>query len=481
MNARRLFTVPLAVAALLAAAPLTAHFVPLTPAELVERSERIVVATVEAQSSRWQGNLIHTDTLLRVEDRLRGEAPERFTISQPGGSIGDETQGTCLSVPLELGERYLLFLADLDRPIPIVGGWQGAVRDISGFDGIVEEVRAYLSGENPDLRAIAAAAEEGLRPIHNRYVLKDQLAVPPIVFTPLPGDSPFSPHDQHQMEYWNAYHSDLFRVGPPTGLWEVGNGVFEIGFPDSLDSYPWPEGATSAIVWRTQNGHIVEADIALNPAVPWTLDEDGATRPDGPHSFRESILGHLGGTWGMRVPFSLFQDIQESAVAVKPKEYRLANLFSDDTAAVRAAFGGTPIRDGLISSYFARPSIIYPDFYPSRPSVPSVRRGGSFNLMSPIKIENPGTEDLVNPQVEVYLVPQRFSMKRAAFLRRVRVRGTVPAGAVQEVVIGRVPVPRTVPPGVYYLAFRLLAAGDELPANDLAWSNYNVTLTVKAK
>src|ERR1700759_1549326 len=30
-------------------------------------------------------------------------------------------------------------------------------------------------------------------------------------------------------------------------------------------------------------------------------------------------------------------------------------------------------------------------------------------------------------------------------------------------------------PGVYYLAFRLLVAGDELPANDFAWSNYNVT------
>ena len=480
MNARRLFTVLLAAAALLVAAPSTAHFVPLAPAELVKRSEHIVVATVEAQSSRWKGNAIYTDTLLRVEDRLRGEAPERLTISELGGSIGDETQGTCLSVPFELGERYLLFLADLDRPSSIVGGRQGAIREISGFDEIVEEVRAYLRGENPDLRAIAAAAAEGLRPSQDRYVLQEQLAVPPIVFTPLPEDSSFSPYDQQQMAYWNTYHPDLFRVGPPTGIWKVGNGVFEIGFPDS-SAFDWPEGGISAIAWRMQNGHIVEADIALNPAVPWTLDEDAATRPDGPHSFREAILGHLGEAWGMRVVIGLHQNVPESVVGLKPQQYRLATLFSDDTAAVRAAFGGTPVRDGLISSYLARPSPLFPDYIPSRPSVPSVRRGGSFTLTGPIKIENPGTEDLVTPQVEVYLVPRRFSMENATLLRRVRVPGKIHAGAVREVVIGRAAVPRTVPPGVYYLAFRLLVAGDELPANDLAWSNYNVTLTVKAK
>ena len=470
MNARRLFTVSLPVAVLLAAAPLNAHFVPLTPAELVERAERIVVATVQEQSSRWEGNLIYTDTLLRVEDRLRGEAPGKLTISQFGGSIGDETQGTCLSVPFELGERYLLFLDDLDRPVPIVGGRQGAVRDMSGLDRIVEEVRAYLRGESRDLRTVAAAAEEGLRSIHDHYVLLRELAVPPIVFTPLPGDSPFSPYDQHQMAYWNAYHPDLFQVGPPTGLWQVGNGAFEIGFPDILSGFGWPTGASSAISWRTQDGHIVEADIALNPALSWTLDEDEATRPNGAHSFREVILGHLGRAWGLG--FSLTQG-KDSVVALKAKERRLATLFADDTTAVRAAFGGTPIRDGLVSSYSG--------IVPSRPSVPVVRRGRSFQLMSPIKIENPGTEALINPQVEVYLVPRRFSMEKAVLLRRVLVQGTVPTGAVKEVVLGQVPVPRTVRPGVYFLAFRLLVAGDELPANNLAWSNHNVTLTVKAR
>lgn len=346
----------------------------------------------------------------------------------------------------------------------------------------------YLAGESREVRMFAAAAEQELRPIHDSYFIRNEIASLPMIFTPLPDESPFSPHDQHQMAYWNVYQPDLFQVGPPTGIWDYGNGVSEIGFPDDARlqaefGFDWMGGAHSAIGWRTQNGHIVEADIALNPALSWTLNEDEATRPNGPESFRRTILGYLGEAWGMRVPFFVHNlDIYESVVTFTPPEYRLATLFADDTAAVRAAFGGAPIRDGLISSYFAQPSnLLHPNYTPSRPSVSSVRPGGSFKLMSPIKIENPGTEDLVNPRVEVYLVPQRFSMEGAVFLRRIRFRGTVPAGAIRGVVIGRAPVPRTVPPGIYYLAFRLLAAGDEVPANDLAWSNYNVTLTVKAK
>ena len=435
----KLITVSLALAALLAAArPLPA-----------EDYDHVVVAVVEEANGRWQGDLIHTDYLLRIEERLQGDAPERMAISLPGGTVGDETHLISLSVILEEGERYLLF----------IGGAGGAP-------------------------PVAIRQGDGLRPAHDAYKLRKELGGRPIVFSPLPAESPFSPHDQHQMAYWNLYQPDLFRVGPPAAAWDFGNGVFEIVFADSAKvqaelGFEW-NGAGSLISSRIQEGRITEADIVFNPGVPWTLDEDAATRPGGPLSFRRTVLSHLGRAWGLDDPSPL-GIVRESVVAIAPQEYRLPTLFSDDAAAVRAAFGGAPVRDGLISSYQAEPANIYPNYIPSVPSPKVVRPGRSFNLPKPIKIENPGTEDLAGTEVEVYLAPRRFSLDGAVLLRRVRVRGTVPAGAVRELVLGRVQVPRTVPPGSYYLAFRLLAPGDEHPDNDVAWSNHDVKLKVKAR
>lgn len=434
----KILAVSLALAALLAAAP-------ALPAESYDH---IVVAVVEEANGRWQGDLIHTDYLLRIEERLQGDAPERMAISLPGGTVGDETHLISLSVNLEPGERYLLFLG-------------------AGFAKAVKEARA------------------GLRPAHDAYVIRDELAARPIVFSPLPAESPFSPHDQHQMAYWNLYQPDLFRVGQPTAAWDFGNGVFEIVFADSAKvkaelGFEWPAGAGSLISSRIQEGRIAEADIVFNPAVSWTLDEDAATRPGGPGSFRRTLLSHLGKAWGLDNPSPLGV-VRESVVAIAPQEYRFPTLFSDDAAAVRAAFGGAPVRDGLISSYQAEPANIYPNYIPSVPSPKALRPGQSFTLRKPIKIENPGTENLAGTEVEVYLAPRRFSLDGAVLLQRVRVRGTVPAGAVRGLVIGRVQVPRTVPPGSYSLAFRLLADGDEHPDNDVAWSNHDVKLKVKAR
>lgn len=409
--------------------------------------DHVVVAVVEEASGRWQGDLIHTDYLLRIEERLQGDAPERMAVSLPGGTVGDETHRISLSVTLEEGERYLLFLG---------GAPPAAIRQ-----------------------------GDGLRTAHDGYVLRDELAVPPIVFSPLPAGSPFSPYDQHQMAYWNVYRPDLFRVGQPTAAWDFGNGVFEIVFADNAKlraelGFEWPGGAGSLISSRAQEGRITEADIVLNPDFSWTLDEDAATRPGGPHSFRRIVLSHLGKAWGLDNP-SFRGVVRESVVAPAPQEYRLPTLFSDDTAAVRAAFGGAPIRDGLISSYQAQPSDILPNYLPSVPSPATIRPGRSFMLAKPITVENPGTEDLADAQVEVYLAPQRFSLEGAILLRRVSVRGTIPAGAARGLVIGRVQVPRTVPAGSYYLAFRLLAPGDEHPGNDVGWSSHNVKLKVKGR
>jgi hypothetical protein len=350
---------------------------------------------------------------------------------------------------------------------------------------VVAWVEDYLANGEGDPSALAAEAQEGVEPAWEEFTLGD-LAIPPLVFAPLPESSPFSPHDQELMAYWNLYQPDLFRVGAPAVAWRFGNGISEIaGFPDSAKlqaefDQVWSEGSIAFTAWRTENGRVVEVDIALNPAQRWTLDEAEATRPGGPFSFRRVLLSNLGIAWGLRSSFSLSPRNRESAVTGSLDPYNAATLFSDDTAAVRAAFGGTPIRDGLISAYSLVPFPGVPRRIPIRLSPASVRRGGGFKVVSPIKIENTGTESFANPLVEVYLVPRRFSLEGAVKVKQLRVRATIAPGDVRNVDVGRIATPASLPPGVYFLAFHLRSSGDEYRGNDTAWSAQNVSLNVKA-
>jgi hypothetical protein len=100
---------------LLTPSALGAHVAELSGRELAAASSNIVVAVIEGREVRWNGKrtLLMTDYTLRVEERLRGEAPERFTLTMPGGTLGDITDEVCAAVELEPGARYLLFLGDL--------------------------------------------------------------------------------------------------------------------------------------------------------------------------------------------------------------------------------------------------------------------------------------------------------------------------------------------------------------------------------
>lgn len=132
---RRAFAVLLLAAA---SAPrlLSAHVVPMSVPEMAAASPHVVVATVEGRQSRWneQHTLIVTDYTLRVEERLRGEAPEQVSFTVPGGTVGRISDDLCVSVHLEPGARYLLFLGELGRfgLTPVTGAQQGMFRETSG-------------------------------------------------------------------------------------------------------------------------------------------------------------------------------------------------------------------------------------------------------------------------------------------------------------------------------------------------------------
>ncbi len=551
-----------------AAQPASADVLPLTDRQMVHESAHIVVAVVEGSKARWnpQHTLIFTDYALRIEDRLKGNAPEKITVSLPGGSLDGETHMTSLDTPLERGTRYLLFLGDLEHPTlePITGAWQGIFKESVSADGkryvipgdssspfsangrpvelkdFVAAIRSLVArveaapepsdtpakaakgvalpakaydprATSPKGSSIGSPAVEpantppppwtnreeagqvlktgdgsGVRSTWDNYVYQNRPPAP-IVFNNFQRSFPYAPHDQYMMSYWNVYASGLFKVYVnPTGTWAFGNGVFDLaGFPSDAQMVQqfgaaWGNGVLGVTYFRVQNGAVVEADVALNPAYPWTLDDAFATTPGPVQSFHHTLLHELGHTWGLRHPWETQDVWWDSVMNYAPQEYRLARLLADDTTAARTAYPGITIRDGALSAYSTadQPGNNNPVYTPIFITPSTVRAGGRIAVINPIVLENTGTVALANPVVEVYLVPRRLTFTGSKFLTTLRYRFTATPYSANRLGVGTLTVPRSVPAGVYYLAFFLRDAKDGYQSNNGAWSNSYVTLQV---
>lgn len=182
----------LAVAAALSPRPAGAHVLPMSVPELAAASPHVVVATVEGRQSRWNGprDFIVTDYTLRIEDRLRGQSPERVVITVPGGTLGNLRDDTCVSVHLEPGSRYLLFL---DEPgghslTPVVGAAQGMYReDGEGYAARGEgAAKVLLQGRPVRFRDLVGAVRKIVTetPLAPRSTPKAGLRLPAKIWDP---------------------------------------------------------------------------------------------------------------------------------------------------------------------------------------------------------------------------------------------------------------------------------------------------------
>lgn len=123
------------VAVLLApAAARATTVIPVTTEELTRRSDEVIVATVRASTSRWDGGLIVTDHELVVGATVRGDAPPGATVfvRTPGGTVGRLAQVVPDAPTLEVGSTYVFFLA----------GGVGRVRFLAHLTAAVVPVRA---------------------------------------------------------------------------------------------------------------------------------------------------------------------------------------------------------------------------------------------------------------------------------------------------------------------------------------------------
>ncbi len=564
--ARAVVTIALAVAGL----PALAHTVPMTGQEMVRASRFIVVARVERATPAWneRHNLVLTRYTLVVEDPLRGAPPQELEVTEVGGTLDGESQRSCMTVGLEVGRRYVLFVNDpavpsfsaftgaqsgvfLEVPAesetggePTIATAGGAFVELTGgqriaFREFVERLRRFVAvteaapapparapvthdpplpskvfepvtpmdvlapvvpidrGAMPAVATPTAGPEPPAHPQLRVYGEEAGRLVPPrpdstdysyaraparyIVWNELhPSFAPWSPHDQMMMSRWNSY-GDIHRVsGAPTGNWAWGNNRYDMtGWPsnqDMMNQFGQGWGANElAICWTRWfgSGPIVEADISMNPAFAWTLDNEAGTHSDGAWGYDQSVLHELGHSWGLAHPWEVQDVWWDSVMNYSPKPMRYPNLYADDTNAIRSAYPGIGIHDGLLSMYQTTDTMNNNNasYLETYPNVYSVQQMDYFRFNQNFKMENIGTDNIVDPQIEVYLTPQRMNWSGYVYLQTLYYGFTMGTYATWTLDAGWIYVPYNTPPGDYWVALWLRDAADPYTHNNEAWGS----------
>ncbi|HJQ97148.1 MAG TPA: hypothetical protein VJ826_02485, partial [Candidatus Polarisedimenticolaceae bacterium] len=313
-----------------------------------------------------------------------------------------------------------------------------------------------------------------------------------IVWNQLPASyTPWSPHDQNMMARWNLY-GDVHRVSAnPSSTWGYGNNVFDIpGFVPSPTMFFvfgrfW--GASELAVcfsrWIDGQPTKLEADIAVNPAWPWTTDNEIGTRndPSSAWGFDQTILHEEGHGWGLVHPWEVQNVWWDSVMNYSPKEYRIPNVFADDAYAIRTTYPGASLKDGLVSFYNTVDDAgsTNAKYQNADPIENNVYQLASFHLWNAIKVENVGTVNLVNPQIDVYLTHNRNSWSGNEYLTSLNFGVTIGPNSMAYLDAGIINMPYSFPPGEYYVALWLHDAADAQSYNNEAWQTFeNQKMTV---
>ena len=145
---RRLAAVVLLAALLAAGQAGSTTVVSMTFDELLAGAEEAFLGQVVDQRSEWEqtrsGRAIVTLVTFRVERVLKGSPRIQAALEFLGGTVGEDTL-TVPGVPqFHIGDRDVLFLNSVIRPVsPVVGLMQGRFRVIRDPDRGVDTVRTF--------------------------------------------------------------------------------------------------------------------------------------------------------------------------------------------------------------------------------------------------------------------------------------------------------------------------------------------------
>ena len=309
----------------------------------------------------------------------------------------------------------------------------------------------------------------------------------PIVVDNFPDSfAPWSPEDEYQMSKWNYYAANVFRVyTTPSGTYGWGNGRFDLaGWPNSADLQSvygdtWESMDNPLAVCFLQYdilGWIIEADIALNPAWSWTLDDEWVYDGSTARCFRRTMTHELGHMHGLEHQFDYL-----SVMNYPPAALRAFSMpFADDAEGIRAEYpaNAVSITDLAIYLFYSSGSQSWTDA-----TIPSSVAAGSTLAVNNYHLENVGTNAIATPTVEWYLATARnylatyYYLGTSTYASLNRFSYFDP-GSVQRTFL----VPVTVPAGNYYLgAYIRDDAGVEQSSfpfsNNYAFSRQTIAVT----
>lgn len=297
----------------------------------------------------------------------------------------------------------------------------------------------------------------------------------PINFNPLPGGGLLGNHDQFQMAYWNQY-ADIFQVYTnPSNSWAWQNGIYEIaGFVDHqtmISQFGQGWGAnTLAICWLRWDGSgfSIEADIALNPAFNWSVDDYSTYDNPSVWNANRTLTHEIGHAWGLEHQFE-----ELSVMNYAPKKYRAYNvLYGDDVMAVRTAFPTVAVAqtDFSISLFHAPNYQFYAD---ATLSNQLLNPGDGFNV-SDFVLENSGTTS-ASATINWYLTPNINDWSNAFYIGNT-IGGNMDPDSYFH--LDNVPllIPANTPAGTYFLAAHIASAADQVPNNNSSWLDRTITV-----
>jgi hypothetical protein len=182
------YLLPLTLIGLAFAGITATTVIPPTFDQLVKQAELIFQGTVTDARSVWEGEggqrHIETYVSFKVDDNVKGDAGNSYTIRMLGGTVGDQTMEVSDAPKFKVGDRDILFVEhNYDQFVPLVGIDHGRFHiqhdDATGRDIVVngegEPVRDLTKLGREEQSATGAAA---MSPEQLKAAVKIQLKAP---------------------------------------------------------------------------------------------------------------------------------------------------------------------------------------------------------------------------------------------------------------------------------------------------------------